>query len=334
MPVVRKLTAKEVREKEAKEKKAAELAAEKAEKAAEKAAKAEEKAAKDAEKQRRAKMTPEERAHEIRLDKTRKRIADAKAKKADQEKNMHLYRAMAERAFAGTGEFDSTNPENKKKAGQTPGANLMIKMPMPIDRLNTRTLMLGGYRVSYGKLGKHKGTVDCPSAGAPDTTSYSQTETSGLTIKGGHQSLPRPRGVSLPVDHMKKVGSMSLKELNEYHCENTSNRYLLSVYGDIFDVSDRPDKYGPNGPYHFMSGRDLTWGFVSGRDGEEHVDKLYDLWKVAPESLRDAKLKLIYAWVGWYEYEYDDSVGKLTEYEQEGALKGPPIEDSEDCCIM
>lgn len=83
-----------------------------------------------------------------------------------------------------------------------------------------------------------------------------------------------------------------------------------------------------------MSGHDITWGFVSGKDVPETVDRCYDLWKVAPEHFRDSKLKLIYAWVAFYEWEYGDPVGKLDLYENESALKGPPMEESEDCCIM
>jgi len=121
--------------------------------------------------------------------------------------------------------------------------------------------------------------------------------------------------------------------MSAYHSGNV--RKLVSVYGDIFDVSDRPDKYGEDGPYAWMAGHDITWGFLSGRVVPETVDQCYDLWKVAPESLRDSKLKLIFAWVAFYEYEYGARVGTLKLYENEAGLKGPPMEESQEgCCVM
>merc|ERR1719375_2700139 len=150
--------------------------------------------------------------------------------------------------------------------------------------------------------------------------------------------MERPTGVVLPKDfrkHLSKTnpkskGVMSLQELGKYGCN--SERKLVSVYGDIFDVSDRPDKYAENAPYAWMTGNDITWGFVSGKDTPETVNRCYDLWKVAPEGFRDSKLRTIYAWVAFYEYEYGDAVGKLDLYDgdREAGLKGPPMEESEN----
>eukprot|EP00971_Amphidinium_carterae_P004563 91428-Amphidinium_carterae.1 len=44
-------------------------------------------------------------------------------------------------------------------------------------------------------------------------------------------------------------------------------------------VEDRPDKYGKEGPYHYLTGHDITWGLVSGQDSEETVNLFYDLFK-------------------------------------------------------
>lgn len=218
----------------------------------------------------------------------------------------------------------------KEGAGQ-PGGNMRIKMPTPADRRNTRDMILGQYRGQYAKIGRSQ---DCPSSSASSaaTGQYSASETDALKIIGGHQPIPRPSHVDLPKDFRKHIGKMSLQELGAYNSEN--KRMLCSVYGDIFDVSDRPDKYATDAPYSWMSGKDITWGFVSGRDVPETTNKCFDLWKVAPEPFKDSKLKLIYAWVAFYEWEYGNAVGQLDLYANEAALKGPPMEESEDCCIM
>eukprot|EP00927_Polykrikos_kofoidii_P057627 TRINITY_DN51782_c0_g1_i1.p1 TRINITY_DN51782_c0_g1~~TRINITY_DN51782_c0_g1_i1.p1 ORF type:complete len:410 (+),score=72.80 TRINITY_DN51782_c0_g1_i1:73-1302(+) len=271
------------------------------------------------------KLSREEREAKERQARMRARMEADKKKKEDFNKNIDKHRARVEAMMNGTGEFAQKTGPKKSQVG----GDMLIKMPTPADRENMRTVYLGQFREKYGKLNKNRSQEYCPSA---PTTGYSQTETQGLQIKGGHMPMARPEGVKLPTDFRKPVGTLTLEQLQTYDCN--SERIIVSVYGDLFDVSDRPDKYDKDGPYWFMAGQDTTWGFVSGRDTPEMVSKLYDLWKVAPQSLRDNKLKLIYGWVAWYEWEYGGCIGKLAEYEKENSLKGPPMEESEDCCIM
>lgn len=276
----------------------------------------------------------------------------AKAKEALYKKKSYLQRHREEKA-----EYEKNKEKNMKlvddimagkyktAGGGQPQGNMRINMPTPADRINTRDLMLGKFRAQYAKIGRQPGQ-ECPSALSQEALSYTPAETSALTIVGGHQNMPRPQGVNLPADFRKpwpggklkekrpedRLATMTLKQLAEFGCD--SDRKLCSVYGDIFDVSDRPDKYGSEGPYYWMAGVDITWGFVSGKDVPETVNKCYDLWKVAPETFRESKLRTIYAWVGFYEWEYGQPIAKLDQYAQENALKGPPMEESEDCCIM
>jgi hypothetical protein len=220
-----------------------------------------------------------------------------------------------------------------------PAGDMRIKMPNEALRANTRKMILEQFRSKYKKLKRSDVSIA--------TDSYTEAEASMLQIKDGHKPMPRPEkgSVQLPKDFRKPIpknstkeaiGSMTLSKLLEYGVETwkPGQRMLVSVYGDIFDVSDRPDKYGPDGPYHWMTGHDLTWGFVSGSDHPDKVDKFYDYWKVAPESLRDRKLQGILAWVAWYEWEYGKPVGILEPYVCENGLKGPPIEDAQECCVM
>lgn len=212
-----------------------------------------------------------------------------------------------------------------------PGGAMLIRMPSPYERKNTKAMMLEKYRVEYKKIKKQGAETPCTTSVA--TNQYTSKEAQGLSIQGGHQYIPRPAGIKLPKNFRKSVGVLPLKKLNDFDSEN--DRMLISVYGDIFDVSDRPDKYGPDGPYSWMAGHDLTWGFVSGRDVPETIDFMYDLWKIAPDDFREKKLGCTLAWVAWYEYEYGKAVGRVEEYNKEPSLKGPPMEDAaEDCCIM
>eukprot|EP00929_Paragymnodinium_shiwhaense_P023594 TRINITY_DN14740_c0_g1_i2.p1 TRINITY_DN14740_c0_g1~~TRINITY_DN14740_c0_g1_i2.p1 ORF type:complete len:423 (-),score=82.51 TRINITY_DN14740_c0_g1_i2:478-1746(-) len=278
------------------------------------------------------KLTPAEKEVQLRRERLKQKLnterAERERREKDWEENKEMYREMARDFMNQVGDFA---PNKTRKSLQA----LPIKMPTPADRDNTRILMLEPFRVQYNAIKANReryGALDCPGASSV-TNQYTSSEIKGLTLSNGaHQPMARPEKVDLPKDFRKPLGTVSLEELNKYDCKN--QRILVCVYGEIFDVSDRPDKYDADGPYWFMAGHDLTWGFAAGRDGPEMIDKCFDYWKVAPESLRDSKLRILYGWVAWYEFEYGPPVGKLDPYLKEAGLKGPPMEESEDCCIM
>lgn len=70
------------------------------------------------------------------------------------------------------------------------------------------------------------------------------------------QALATPLSVTL----FPAAQVLSPSELATY--DSSNKRLLICVHGDLFDVSDRPDKYGPDGPYSTMAGHDLdmSWG--------------------------------------------------------------------------
>ena len=202
---------------------------------------------------------------------------------------------------------------------------------------------------SGDKLASSDGCVTCKLSSSHSKPR--STTGGNLTAEGGHRPLPRPKGfladgfgffcdqssccgaaacmpgVKLPAEFRKTVGRISQKELVEkYSCKGglrgfwvsigvlllgAGQRMLISVYGDLFDVSelrpcnmlneercqlchgwceDRPDKYGPDGPYwllgynsrrqhlsslrvmfdpatRYMTGKDITWALMSGEAG-------------------------------------------------------------------
>lgn len=213
---------------------------------------------------------------------------------------------------------------------QEPKESMRIHMPSKYEREGTRKLLLETFRMEYRRMGEAKKALSQRTD--QKLAMFSQQEVAGLTIKDGHRSMPRPANVELPRDFRKHIGTIPLAALRKHSCK--SPRKLLSVYGDIFDVSDRPDKYGEEGPYSWMTGNDITWGFVSGRDVPDEINKFYDMWKIAPKSLQERKMTGLLSWVAFYEYEYGGIVGRLNEYENEPGLKGPPMEDCEECCVM
>eukprot|EP00927_Polykrikos_kofoidii_P060591 TRINITY_DN5552_c0_g1_i3.p1 TRINITY_DN5552_c0_g1~~TRINITY_DN5552_c0_g1_i3.p1 ORF type:complete len:316 (-),score=75.31 TRINITY_DN5552_c0_g1_i3:156-1103(-) len=159
---------------------------------------------------------------------------------------------------------------------------------------------------------------------------------SGLKIKGGHRPMKRPEGTKLPSDFRTEVGILTMEEMLAYSSDNADGRFLVSVYGSIFDVSDRPDKYGPDGPYYELTGKDITWGLFTGNDSAENCNRCFDLFKgtgLGEETLQ-RKLAGLCSWLAWYELEYGVPVGFLDVYIEEKELPAPPIDEINDCTIM
>eukprot|EP00439_Symbiodinium_sp_Y106_P086110 s679_g31.t1 len=187
------------------------------------------------------------------------------------------------------------------------------------------------YQEQYARL-KNKAQPDYKQYEKSDPTTGQSTTGGNLTAEGGHRPLPRPKGVKLPADFRKQVGRISQKELLEKHsCKG--QRMLISVYGDLFDVSDRPDKYGPDGPYWYMTGKDITWALMSGEDTEETMDKFYDVFKIQPAEAADRRLQGLMSWWAFYEKEYGKPVGRNTAYDKEWGLPAPP-HMADGCSVM
>lgn len=184
-----------------------------------------------------------------------------------------------------------------------------------------KNLFISFYREQYAKIG------------TLDVSQYDDSASLGLSIKNGHTPMPRPKAgsVDLPPDYKKPVGNISPKEFRKYNCE--SKRMLLCVHGDLFDVSDRPDKYSKDGPYWAMVGHDITWGLVCGNDDAVTYDQYFDVFKIEPKDMMERKLQGLISWWCFYDKEYGAPVGRLDVYEEEWKLPTPP-EVGDVCCVM
>eukprot|EP00930_Biecheleria_cincta_P035895 TRINITY_DN24651_c0_g1_i1.p1 TRINITY_DN24651_c0_g1~~TRINITY_DN24651_c0_g1_i1.p1 ORF type:complete len:563 (-),score=132.72 TRINITY_DN24651_c0_g1_i1:314-2002(-) len=238
-------------------------------------------------------------------------------------------------------ERDLKKMKKKIKAGMTPEQREEMENPFlhtqvsEQERELKKQMFRSFYQEQYRKIGKNK------SAAALDLKQYEKTDpatgksvlnNSGLVAEGGHRPMPRPKGVKVPKDFRKEVGRVSTADcIKLYGC--SSKRMLVSVYGDLFDVSDRPDKYGENGPYWYMTGKDITWGLVCGEDNEDNTNKFFDLFKIQPAEAADKRLQGLMSWWAFYEKEYGKPVGRHTGYDKEWGLPPPP-NTGENCSIM
>jgi len=233
------------------------------------------------------------------------------------------------------GEQDGCPATKSQARSQRESAKMSLKKSMALEasldsmgseasqafRMARKEELLVFYRDFYGQTRSQ----------SVDTSQYSKAEKQGLSIQGGHRHMPRPEHVDLPEQYRQPVGTLTPEQLAAHGCDN--ERLLISVHGDLFDVSDRPDKYGPDGPYYSMAGHDITWALWSGYDDESEWDKYFDLHKAQPKEERDRRFQGLMSWWAFYEQEYGSPVGRLSSYEKEWELETPPVVQ-DLCCIM
>jgi len=286
------------------------------------------------------KAKPKKKGKEPKYDEVGRRIDRLKARKDDSSSDEDSLLDDLCPSSRRDADFERELKRMKKKVRDGMTAQQREEMENPWlhtqigegERQLKKDMFKSFYREQYARLKKSAGPDLKQYEKKDPTTGQSGIATSGLKAEGGHRPLPRPKGLKMPKDFRKDVGRISQKDLVEkYSCQG--ERMLISVYGDLFDVSDRPDKYGPDGPYWYMTGKDITWALVSGEDTEEQMDKFYDLFKIQPMEAADRRLQGLMSWWAFYEKEYGKPVGRNTGYDKEWGLAAPPhVQDG--CSVM
>mmetsp|Transcript_33874 Transcript_33874/g.97423 ORF Transcript_33874/g.97423 Transcript_33874/m.97423 type:complete len:395 (-) Transcript_33874:166-1350(-) len=136
-----------------------------------------------------------------------------------------------------------------------------------------------------------------------------------------------PRASRLPPDHRKSVGVLSVEQLGKYSCSN--DRMLVSIYGDIYDVSHRPDLYG-FGAKAVQAGKDITWAVVTGSERGDNYNRFYDIFKLDEEHLR-RYLQIICLRMVQLSEQFGEPVGRLRPFVEEWKLPAPPTDEIEEC---
>jgi predicted heme/steroid binding protein len=219
------------------------------------------------------------------------------------------------------------------KLAKEKAANMMYEWkgrnPSEAERDIMKYQLVSMFREKYIDL-KRQQAEHAAKKSALQTDQYEKEKKMGLQLKGGHQPMARPEGVNVPDSFRSEMGTLTVEQLSEYGPNNEEGRIFVSVYGDIFDVSDRPDKYGKDGPYDCLTGKDITWGLFTGIDTPEMCNRLYDLFKA--KDMGTDKLAGICSWLAWYETEYGKPVGRLEPYTHEWDLPMPPLNEIDDAC--
>ncbi|XP_019865940.2 membrane-associated progesterone receptor component 2 isoform X1 [Aethina tumida] len=77
-----------------------------------------------------------------------------------------------------------------------------------------------------------------------------------------------------------------LTELNEYNGVRRK-RILVAVAGDVFDVTDDSELYGPNGLYKSFGGRDASRALVTSNPHNVWLDRYDDLRDLSTSQMND-----------------------------------------------
>ena len=139
-----------------------------------------------------------------------------------------------------------------------------------------------------------------------------------LIGKGGDEKLPE----------VEQMGTITLEELNKYHCNNPDRR-LMSLFGVVYDVTSSLKSYGPDGAYKEYAGHDITLALAKHKTDEKWLDrfvKMEEKWKT------DAA-----GWADYFAVKYP-VCGKLDKWDEDPdswpELTPEELKDLEKCVIM
>ncbi|KAI4877407.1 hypothetical protein NFI96_011705, partial [Prochilodus magdalenae] len=97
---------------------------------------------------------------------------------------------------------------------------------------------------------------------------------------------------------------LSQDELSLYNGRENSKGLYLAILGQVFDVEKGRRHYGPDGGYHFFTGRDASRAFVTGDFTEPGLSD--DVSDLSP-----SQIVALYDWLTFYQKDYTP-VGRLT----------------------
>jgi predicted heme/steroid binding protein len=112
-----------------------------------------------------------------------------------------------------------------------------------------------------------------------------------------------------------------------------SERLLVSLHGDVFDVSSNRAEYGPDGVHSFEAGTDITWVVVSGAHTKENCNCFYDIFKAQDQNELASRLLPLCRTNIAFQRDYGTPVARLTVFSQERSLQPPPVPPV-DCVVQ
>ncbi|PVU98017.1 hypothetical protein BB561_000157 [Smittium simulii] len=99
------------------------------------------------------------------------------------------------------------------------------------------------------------------------------------------------------------ISEYSLEELREFNGTGPTKLIFICIKDKIYDVTEKPQFYGPDGPYGSYSGRDATIALAKNSTTSEFIpkpgDPKYDL-----STLNAAELEALNGWASFFNEKY------------------------------
>ncbi|PVU90650.1 hypothetical protein BB559_000996 [Furculomyces boomerangus] len=100
------------------------------------------------------------------------------------------------------------------------------------------------------------------------------------------------------------VSTYNLSQLSEFDGSGPTKIILIGICGKVYDVTSKPQFYGPQGPYGVFAGRDATMALAKNSLTSEFIpksgDKIYDL-----SQLSDKEKEALDGWVSFFDNKYE-----------------------------
>lgn len=122
--------------------------------------------------------------------------------------------------------------------------------------------------------------------------------------------MPNPTSLisgNKELPEVEQLGTITLEQLNQYHCNNPDRR-CLCLLGKIYDVTSALNSYGPDGAYKEYAGHDISLTIGAHVTGNAWLDKFV---KLNEEMMKGAK-----NWSEYYDSKYP-VCGKLDKYDED-----------------
>lgn len=157
--------------------------------------------------------------------------------------------------------------------------------------------------------------------------SREKTHSEAGWLNFGDGSTKKITSANLPDDYRRHMGNLSVEQLGRFTCSN--DRMLVSVYGDLFDVSGRSDLYG-YGKNSWQAGKDITWMVITGKEELAMCNRFYDIFKAEEKEL-ERMMRVVCYYLVWFRDEFGEPVGRLDKFNHERDLPEPPAEEAQQC---
>jgi predicted heme/steroid binding protein len=125
------------------------------------------------------------------------------------------------------------------------------------------------------------------------------------------------------------VGTITPEELATFDHRNA--RRLVSVYGDIFDVSGSSE-FRTGGVKSELAGKDITWGVLTGVPKAQNCNRFYDVFKGNGGAER--RLPGLCHCLALYEAAHGRPVGRLAPWDREEELPAAPPSEEALCTVQ